>query len=653
MNRADLLKRLLVNRPIGSTDFVTYWDTSRTSTGSSTSTQIKLPLVSGGTYNMLVDWGDGNDDTITAWDDAAVTHTYSSSGNYTITITGTCVGWQFNNTGDRLKLIDVISWGILNLSTSAAFHGCANLCYNYTTSSRFFLTATDAPTITTTSFLNMFSGCTFFNADVGSWNTSTVTSLQGCFDQAIWFGENSTTTNINNWDVSNVTTLQRFNNGITRFNQPLNNWNVGNVTNMREAFYNSGYFDQNISNWNVSNCTDFYYMFVNASTFTNGGDSGIGSWVFKSTGTINMGGMFYGCTVFNHDLGLWNTNRVTNMEQMFYNCRDFTNGSNTNPLTGWNTALVTNMSGMFSGNTTTNSCKYNRDMIGFNTAAVTRMDGMFAFNTSFNQDIGGWNTSNVTNMSSMFADCTSFNQNIGGWNVTKVTTFANMFLRNTAFNNGGSSDIDDWVINTTNNVTMASMFGSNTGGGSSIFNQPIGSWNMTKVTTIDSMFRNANDFNQNIGSWSLPICTGFGLFMGSRLVSEYSTSNLDAIYNGWITTELSVSRTTTFGAIKYTAAGTEGRALLTRTNATVNVSNATDNGSGLIRITTSAVHGISTGNKVFIKGILGTVEANGLATITVIDTTTFDIDGSTFTNTYTSGGTVRTGYGWSITDGGI
>jgi hypothetical protein len=69
------------------------------------------------------------------------------------------------------------------------------------------------------------------------------------------------------------------------------------------------------------------------------------------------------------------------------------------------------------------------------------------------------------------------------------------------------------------------------------------------------------------------------------------------------------------------------------------ITGAANNGSGLIRITTGAPHRFATGNKITITGVGGTVEANGASqTITVITANTFDIVGSTFTNTYTSGG---------------
>jgi len=63
-----------------------------------------------------------------------------------------------------------------------------------------------------------------------------------------------------------------------------------------------------------------------------------------------------------------------------------------------------------------------------------------------------------------------------------------------------------------------------------------------------------------------------------------------------------------------------------------------DNGTGLIRVTTNAAHGLSTGNYVYITGTNGTDEANGEWIVTVISVTEIDLQGSTFTHAWTSGG---------------
>ena len=69
------------------------------------------------------------------------------------------------------------------------------------------------------------------------------------------------------------------------------------------------------------------------------------------------------------------------------------------------------------------------------------------------------------------------------------------------------------------------------------------------------------------------------------------------------------------------------------------VTGAANNGSGLIRLTVPTT-GMSTSDQVTVGGIVGTTEANTVWNITVIDSTHIDLIGSTFTNAYTSGGTV-------------
>lgn len=70
------------------------------------------------------------------------------------------------------------------------------------------------------------------------------------------------------------------------------------------------------------------------------------------------------------------------------------------------------------------------------------------------------------------------------------------------------------------------------------------------------------------------------------------------------------------------------------------ITGAANNGSGLIRITVASTATLTTGDFKTISGVGGTTEANGSWTITVINGTTFDLQGSTFTNAYTSGGVV-------------
>ncbi len=76
---------------------------------------------------------------------------------------------------------------------------------------------------------------------------------------------------------------------------------------------------------------------------------------------------------------------------------------------------------------------------------------------------------------------------------------------------------------------------------------------------------------------------------------------------------------------------------------TLAVSGAADNGSGAIRLTTATMTGLGivSNDLLSVSGVGGTVEANGQWTVTVINATHLDLQGSTFTHAYTTGGQVN------------
>ena len=117
------------------TDFISVWDVADVLTffddGYTTGYQyatnpvgmLQLPLKSTGSYNFVVDWGDGNQDTITTWDQAEAIHTYDTAAEYTVTISGEITGWMFyepddsddNNKAqlyDAWKLKEIQQWGM-------------------------------------------------------------------------------------------------------------------------------------------------------------------------------------------------------------------------------------------------------------------------------------------------------------------------------------------------------------------------------------------------------------------------------------------------------------------------------------------------------------------------------------------------------------
>jgi hypothetical protein len=68
--------------------------------------------------------------------------------------------------------------------------------------------------------------------------------------------------------------------------------------------------------------------------------------------------------------------------------------------------------------------------------------------------------------------------------------------------------------------------------------------------------------------------------------------------------------------------------------------NVANNGIGIIRVTVSNTNGMITGQKVTVQDVTGVPNANGDFTITVVNTSQFELQNALFTGTYTGGGYV-------------
>ncbi|WP_338814145.1 BspA family leucine-rich repeat surface protein [Bernardetia sp. Wsw4-3y2] len=364
-----------------------------------------------GAYNYDITWTNLTNTGVGNGSSTGQTRNYTISGltngdTYEIAITGVFPHfYMYNDTTHRAKLRTIEEWGNIEWkSLNSAFYGCSNLTYN----------AIDNPNlIGVSSMSSMFTSCTIFNGNIGSWNTETVTDMHWMFVDA------------------------------TSFNQDIGNWNTENVTNMNRMFYNCTNFNGNIGNWNTENVESMFEMFGKATSF----NQDIGNW--NTENVINMSAMFKGATSFNQNIGNWNTSNVISVNSMFEGATSFNQN-----IRNWNTSNVAGMYWTFRGATS-----FNQDISNWNTEDVTTMTGMFERATSFNQDIGNWNTSNVTSMSFMFRGATSFNQNIGNWNTENVTSMRFMFLNASSFNqNIGSWDIS----NVTDMKDMLTRSGLNT-----------------------------------------------------------------------------------------------------------------------------------------------------------------------------------------------
>ncbi|CAN0600860.1 unnamed protein product, partial [Ectocarpus sp. 12 AP-2014] len=120
---------ILFSGLIHSQSFTSVWNTVNTSSGSSANNEITIPTNPAfTTYNYTVDWGDGNSDTGVTGN---ITHIYAAPGTYTVAISGVFPSIYFNDTGDRNKIIQIVSWGTIQWeSMENAFYGCENINFD-------------------------------------------------------------------------------------------------------------------------------------------------------------------------------------------------------------------------------------------------------------------------------------------------------------------------------------------------------------------------------------------------------------------------------------------------------------------------------------------------------------------------------------------
>ena len=391
----------ITNRSTGASSvaqagFITTWKTDdQSGSGNTGSTQIKLPIYSGGTYNFQVFWGDGSFDTVTAYNGAGNTHTYSVAGTYKVRIVGTCWGWQFMDTYDRKKLYNIQQWGsdFRLVNAVGAFRGCNNLT----------ITATDNLNLTgSTSLTQLFYDCTSLTTapTMALWNTSAITTMNSTFRGCSIFNQP-----INNWDTGNVTNLYYLFAGCSTFNQPLNNWNSANVNILEGTFASCGNFNQSLDTWNTGKVT----------TLKN---------------------CFGKCTTFNQPLNNWNTANVTTLKNIFQECINFNQ-----PLNSWDTRKVTELNYAFS-----ECAAFNQPLNNWNSANVINMEYIFSVCTVFNQDLSTWNVNAVTSFRGAFNKAYAFKQNLSSWTPTSATDMTSMFL-NIDMNATGTTTNYDALLN--------------------------------------------------------------------------------------------------------------------------------------------------------------------------------------------------------------
>ena len=157
----------------------------------------------------------------------------------------------------------------------------------------------------------------------------------------------------------------------------------------------------NLSKWNTNNISDMSYMFYNCSSLSSLPD--LSKW--NTNNVTNMSNMFYNCSSLLSlpDLSKWNTNNIKYVKNMFYNCSSL---SSSPDLSKWNINNVIDMSWMFYNCSSLSSLP---DLSKWNTNNVIDMGNMFYNCSSLLSlpDLSIWNTNNVKYMINTFSKCSS------------------------------------------------------------------------------------------------------------------------------------------------------------------------------------------------------------------------------------------------------
>lgn len=133
---------------------------------------------------------------------------------------------------------------------------------------------------------------------------------------------------------------------------------------------------------------------------------------------------------------------------------------------------------------------------------------------------------NVTKADGMFTRAEKFNDpNVSGWDVSKVTTMATMFSQAFLFN----QPLSTW--DTSNVQDFSYMFFN-----ARAFNQNISGWNTSAAKNLSAMFYGASIFNQPVGNWNTSSVEDMSMVFGTALafnqpLADWNTASVTTMHS--------------------------------------------------------------------------------------------------------------------------
>ena len=265
---------------------------------------------------------------------------------------------------------------------------------------------------------NMFGGCTNLkNLDVSGFDTKNVESMKWMFAKC----ESLESLDIANFKENHCTTMYCMFSGCKSLQSlDLSNLETDKCENMAYMFYGCESLDElKVSSFKTANVQDMTWMFYKCKDLK---ELNIAS--FETGKCTSFDQMFCSCeslTQLELDPEKFDTRRVTNMQNMFYGCKNLESID----VSKFNTENCTTMYGMFYDCNKLKELKVD----GFDTSNVTTMKGMFCKCSDLEAlNVKRFKTKKCTDMKSMFSECERIQSlDVSEFDISNVTDMSYMF----------------------------------------------------------------------------------------------------------------------------------------------------------------------------------------------------------------------------------